>query len=183
MYLPATDRDGEIIEFDASKAEDQADRDRRAEDAFNRSVQAQVYEEGEGADEAAAGGDVYRAQARKVPRRKPPLFAGFDDEESLSGLIKPVVMPEGVKIVSVRTADDLAAISEGEGSIYFFPRGRTQQAHILLEDEQSDAKWTIKVSPLTGRVTIEDGHDELVLPDDRSEQEDELGRRIERRTL
>src|SRR5688500_10292723 len=43
MYLPATDRDGKIVEIDLSKEEDRADRDRRAEEAYNRSLQSQVY--------------------------------------------------------------------------------------------------------------------------------------------
>jgi general secretion pathway protein H len=187
MYLPATDRDGKILEVDEDKLEDQADRDKRAEEAYNRSLQAQVYNEGSGGGGGAegddAGYDPYAAQRRSVPRRRPPLFDSFDDEGSLSELAKPIELPEGVKITYVRTADDLRPITEGEASLFFFPRGRTQEAHIQLEDEGVEARYTIKVQPLTGRVTIVDGHEDLVLPDDPTDEEDELGVRLERRTF
>lgn len=182
MYLPATDRDGRIAEVDESKLQDQADRDKRAEENYNRSVQAQVYAEATGgADDA--GYDPYAAQKRTVPRRRPPLFDSFDDEGSLSDLAKPIQLPEGVKISYVRTADDLRPITEGQASIFFFPRGRTQEAHIQIVDEEVDAHYTIKVQPLTGRVTIVEGEEDLVLPDDPTKEEDELGSRLERRVF
>ena len=85
MYLPATDRDGKIVEIDLSKEEDRADRDRRAEDAYNRSLQSQVYgksqvatpEDGEEADvEAADPDDPMESDAnayRPAPKTVPPL--------------------------------------------------------------------------------------------------------------
>lgn len=185
MYLPATDRDGKIAEIDPSKLEEQAERDKRAEESYNRSLQSEVYGRGsgDGGGGEDAGFDPYAVQTRKVPRRRPPLFESFDDENSLSELKKPIRLPEGVKISYVRTADDFEAITNGEASIFFFPRGRTQQAHIQLEAEDVEAKYTIKVQPLTGRVTIVDGHEDLVLIDDPSDEEDDLGSRLERRTF
>jgi hypothetical protein len=187
MYLPATDRDGKIVEFDESKAEERAERDKRAEESYNRSLQSQVYS----ADPGGGGGsggevsdlDAYKPAPKKVPRRKPPLFSGFEEENAISGMVKPVKLPDGVKIVSVRTDADLKTITEGEASIYFFPQGRTQKAHILIEDDESDAKWTITVAPLTGRVEILEGHEELVLPDDPTDEVDDLGRERGRRTF
>jgi general secretion pathway protein H len=208
MYLPATDRDGKIVEIDFAKEEERADRDRRAEEAYNRSLQSQVYgkgqvampEDGEeagveeaGASPAAAEADpddplesdanAYRPAPKSVPRRKPPLFSSFEEENSISSIAKPIVLPEGVKITYVRTDSDAKPITEGEASIYFFPRGQTQKAHIQLEDEESDGEWTIKVEPLTGRVTIVDGHEDLVLPDDPEDAEDDLGKEFGRRTF
>ena len=185
MYLPATDRDGKIVEFDESKEEERAERDKRAEESYNRSIQSQVYS----ADQAGGSGgqnseyEAYKPAPKKVPRRKPPLFSGFEEENAISGVAKPVKLPEGVRIVSVRTDADLKAITEGEASIYFFPQGRTQKAHVLIEDRESDAKWTITLAPLTGRVEILEGHEELVLPDDPSEEVDDLGNESTRRTF
>ena len=88
---------------------------------------------------------------------------------------------DNFKVVSMRTADDLAPINEGQASLYFFPRGRTQQTHILIEDKSGQNQFTIKIQPLTGRVTIVDGHEELVLPSDQTNKEDDLGRRSETR--
>ena len=184
MYLPATDRDGEVIEVDERKLEEQADRDRRAEEAYNRSIQSNVFEDGGGGTGGdAAGFDVYKPQERKVPRRKPPLFDAFEDEDAISGLAKPVKLPEGVRITYLRTADDLEPITKGQGSIFFFPGGRTQLTHIHIEDEDGANRFTIKVQPLTGRVTIEEGHEDLVLPNDPGDEEDDLGRRLERRVF
>lgn len=182
MYLPATDRDGEIIEIDDRKLEEQADRDLRAEQSFNRSVQAAAYREDEG-DTDGAGAAAYQAQPRKVPRRKKPLFEAFEPENELTGLAKPFSLPEGVKITYVRTADDLLPITKGEASIVFFPRGRTQKAHIHVESDDQVTKYTIKIEPMTGRVTVVDGLEDLVLPDDPTDEEDHLGKEHRRRTL
>jgi general secretion pathway protein H len=190
MYLPATNRDGKIREIDERDLEEQAQRDLRAEQSFNRSVQSAAYR---GGGTGGAGGDdggdtdgdldVYKAQPRKVPRAKPPLFSSFEDENSLSELAKPFKLPEGVKIVYVRTADDLEPITKGKASIYFFPRGRTQKAHIQIASEDGQHEYTIKVEPLTGRVTVGDGLEDLVLPDDPNDEEDALGREFQRRTF
>ncbi|MCA9710429.1 MAG: prepilin-type N-terminal cleavage/methylation domain-containing protein [Myxococcales bacterium] len=185
MYLPATDRDGKIVEIDEGKLEEQADRDKRAEESYNRSLQAEVYGQGTGGDDGGGGvgSDPYATQRRRVPRRRPPLFDSFEDENSLSDLGKPIRLPEDVKIVYVRTADDFEPITKGEASLFFFPRGRTQQAYIQLESEEIEAKYTIKVQPLTGRVTIVDGHEDLLLPEDVTDEEDDRGSRLERRTF
>lgn len=182
MYLPATDRDGKIVEVDEGKLQEQAERDKRAEESFNRSVQAEVFGGGgSGGDDSSY--NPYAAQRRQVPRRRPPLFDSFEEENVLTGLKDPVKLPEGVQIVYVRTADDVAPITKGQASLFFFPRGRTQEAHIQVEAEELEARYTIKVQPLTGRVTIVEGHEDLVLPDDPSDDEDELGKRFERRTF
>lgn len=189
MYLPATDRDGKIVEIDESKEAERADRDRRAEEAYNRSLQSQVYGRGGvgDVDDVADGGsdelDAYKPAPKSVPRRKPPLFSSFEEENAISGIAKPIKLPEGIKVTYVRTDADPQPITEGQASIYFFPRGRTQKAHIQVEDEGTDAKWTIVLEPLTGRVTIEEGHQDLVLPDDPSDEEDDLGKEFGRRTF
>lgn len=181
MYLPATDRDGKIVEFNADKAEQQADRDRRAEESYNRSLQAQLF--GAAGQKGESSSDPFSVSARRVPRRRPPVFEGFKEENALSGLSEPIQLPEGVKIVYVRTADDVKPITTGEASLYFFPRGQTQLAHILLEDKTGDAKWTIKVAPLTGRVTVAEGHEKLELPEEIYEIPDDLGQRGQRRSF
>lgn len=185
MFLPATDRDGKIVEIDEGKLEEQAERDKRAEESFNRSIQAEVYGGGSG---GGGGGDdssynPYAAQRRSVPRRRPPLFDSFEEENVLTGLKDPVKLPEGVKIIYVRTADDVEPITEGQASLFFFPRGRTQEAHIQVEAAELEARYTIKVQPLTGRVTIVEGHEDLELLEDPTDEEDELGQRLERRTF
>ncbi len=196
MYLPATTREGKILKLDQRKLEEQAERDKRAEEAYNRSLQAQVLDRtgpptggvasrDDDDDKQAASNafDPYAPTPRKVPRRKPPLFQGFEDENAVSGLAKPIALPEGMRIVSVRTADDLEKITKGQAGIYMFPQGRTQLAHVQIEDEQSKSFYTVKVQPLTGRVTIVDELEDLRLPDDPRDEEDELGRKKSRRSF
>lgn len=198
MYLPATDRDGKPVVFDPSKAKEREERDKRAEESYNRSLQAMVYSGGaagaavagdgdrSGADAGAgAGGNPYLGGPKKVPRRKPPLFGGFEEENSISGFREPVALPEGVRVVSVRTADDVKPITKGEASVYFFPQGRTQLAHIQVEEirKAKDAepnRFTIIVQPLTGRVEIEEGHIDLVIEEEERRRRDDLGREQDR---
>jgi len=184
MYLPATTRDGEIAEIDEGKLEDQAARDLRAERSFNQSVQAEIVRD-EPAGEVSYEDviDPYKPHPRKVPRRKPPLFQRFKDESALPDLAQRVEFGENFKIVSLQTADDLQPIDSGAASLYFFPRGQTQHAHIQIQDKEGDNEFTIKIAPLTGRVEIVDGFEDLVLPKTPGDQEDALGNRQEKRTF
>lgn len=178
MYMPATDRDGERVEEDADKAADQAARDERAAENYNRSLQSAVYGAGE-EDEL----DPYSAKPKTVPRRRPPLFDSFDSENTISGIGDPIVLPEGVSIVSVRTEHDFEPITEGEAFLYFFPQGRTQMAHIQVEGKDGQDQYTIIIQPLTGRVTIEPELVDLELPEDIIEGEDDLGNKENSRTF
>ena len=187
MYLPATDRDGRPVVYDASKEKDREERDKRAEEAYNRSVQATLFSGGAAgaseADDGAVGGQ-YLGGTKRVPRRKPPLFGGFEEENSLSGFNEPVPLPEGVNVVSVRTADDMVAITKGEAAVYFFPQGRTQLAHIQLEEVREEGnKYTLIIQPLTGQVEIREGLVDLVIEEEERRRRDDLGRDQERRRL
>lgn len=229
MYLPATDRYGRQLVIDPSRVKEREERDKRAEENYNRSLQARVLDAVKGApvgmgpggapigakpgmspgagapgqpgQPAKAGAtpgqpakpgttppssstplDQYAAQPKKVPRQKPPLWGSFQDDNSLSELRKPFKFPAEVKVVAVRTADDLKPITKGEASIYFFPQGHTQMAHIHVQAaDNPEDKYTIVVRPLTGRVEIQEGHLDMALPDDPTAVRDDLGKRQNRR--
>ena len=226
MYLPATDRYGRIKVVDPSREKEKDERDRRAEENYNRSIQARVLAAVKGPSVGKAGGsaigappgapaapskagaapakagapatggspmpgapggsmlDKYAVQAKKVPRRKPPIFGAFDDDNSLSDLKKPFKLPKTVKVVSVQTADDIKPITTGEASIYFFPQGHTQLAHIQVEEiENPENSFTIIIKPLTGRVEVQEGKINLALTDDPNSIRDDLGRRQTRRSF
>ena len=220
MYLPATDRYGRIKVVDPSREKEKEERDRRAEENYNRSIQARVLAAVKGpsntkgagtpigapskaaptkAGAISAGGtpaagappvvgggmlDKYAVQAKKVPRRKPPIFGAFDDDNSLSELKKPFKLPKTVKVVSVQTADDVKPITTGEASIFFFPQGHTQLAHIQVEEiENPENSFTIIIKPLTGRVEVKEGKINLALTDDPNSIRDDLGRRQTRRSF
>lgn len=204
MYLPSTDRNGRIVEIDQRDIEERDARDKAAAESFNDSVLNRLQEipgqilgggdeqaeDGQGGEEGeeAAPQDPYAVTPRAVPRARPPLFSAFKEENALTGLGEPIEFPEGIKVLSVRTDSDLKPIQEGKAYLYFFPSGRTQKAHIILQDEQEAkedeyAGSTIVVSPLTGRVKVLPVIKKLDLPEDFKGGEDDLGRKIERRTF
>lgn len=227
MYLPATDRYGRIKVLDVSREKEKEERDRRAEENYNRSLQARVLAAVKAPSAGMSGGlapqkagqpgqpgapgqpakapapgatpapgtpgapaasttplDKYAIVPKKVPRRKPPMFGGFEDDNSLSSLKKPFSLPKEVKIVSVQTAEDLKPITKGEASIYFFPQGTTQLAYIQIEDAKSpENAFTVIIQPLTGRVEIQEGKIDLKLIEDPTAVKDDLGRRQNRRSF
>lgn len=230
MYLPATDRYGRIKVVDASREKEKDERDRRAEENYNRSLQARVLAAVKspgmpgsagaskigspstpaptktGAAQPTTPGttgatgttgttatstsgtapmtDKYAIAPKKVPRRKPPMFGGFEDDNSLSELKKPFSLPKEARIVSVRTAEDLKPITKGEASIYFFPQGYTQQAHIQIEEVKNpENAFTVVISPLTGKVEIKEGKQDLALIEDPTAIKDDLGRRQGKRSF
>lgn len=186
MYLPSTDRDGELFKPDADKLEDQAERDKQAAESYYSTLAAAVY--GAGGDES----DPYAAQRKDVPRRRPPLFEAFEDDTTLGDLGKPITLPDGVEVLSVQTDADPAPITDGEADLYFFPRGRTQLAAIQIKGKpklservlgEDDIEYTILVQPLTGRVTVESGLVDLELPKIVDAGEDDLGEQAEQRSF
>jgi general secretion pathway protein H len=185
MYLPSTDRNGEIFLPDEKQAERQAERDKAAADSYYSSLAAAVL-----SNDMNAPADPYAVQQREVPRRRPPLFEAFEDDETLAGLGKPIVLPDGVEIISVQTDADPKPLTEGEADLYFFPRGRTQLAAIQLEGDPKlgsrllggdKIEYTILLQPLTGKVTIEPGLVDLELPKVVDDVEDDLGEKTDRR--
>jgi general secretion pathway protein H len=188
MYLPATNRDGEILLRDDKKLEDQAKRDQQAAEAYYSSIAAAVFSN----DESDPYGDPYAVQKKDVPRQRKPLFEAFEADQTLGDLGKPIQFPDGVEILSVQTDADPEPITEGEADLYFFPRGQTQLAAIQLKGRpklgdrmigEDDIEYTILVQPLTGKVTVEAGIVDLELPEVIGDSEDELGEKAERRSF
>jgi len=188
MYLPATDRNGELDLIDQDELEDQAARDAQAAEAYYSSVAAAVFNQSP--DDPF---DPYAVQKKQVPRARPPLFEAFEDEGTLGELGDPIQFPEEVEIVSVQTDSDPEPLVEGEADLYFFPRGRTQLAAIQLRGkpkfrdrvrgQDQDIEYTILVQPLTGKVTVESGLIDLELPDVVGDAEDDLGDKAEQRSF
>ncbi len=186
MYLPATNREGEILEIEEVDIEDRESRDKRAAERYNQSLQSQVLSsDGEGAEANDLEFDPYAAQAQEVPRRRPPLFESFEDEGSLEDLGKVVELPEDVEVLAVRTESDPEPITKGEATLYFFPTGRTQLAYIQLRDrsDEDGDTFTIQIQPLTGKVTIEEGLGEMEFPSDLLKRRGDQGKEAQRRRM
>ncbi len=197
MYLPATDRDGRLTVIDESRQRERDERDKQIAEQYNRSIQGRALGvgarlSGNDTDDAPAADtdleayDPYATPPKTVPRRKPPLFSAFteEDDQSHSELRKPLKFPATTKIKSVRTSDDFKATTEGDAYLYFFPQGRTQQAHIQIvaTADETDG-YTIITHPLTGRIEVKDGLIDLELPTDPRDAEDDLGEREQRRAF
>jgi general secretion pathway protein H len=154
MYMPATNRAGELLIIDEKALADRAKLDERAAEAYYSSLTAAIFSAGEDSN------DPYAVQTRDVPRRRPPLFEAFEADQTLGDLGQPIQFPEGVEILSVQTDADPEPITEGEANLYFFPRGQTQLAAIQIKGKpklrqrilgEDDIEYTILVQPLTGK--------------------------------
>jgi len=179
MLLRAVDREGRTLVRSEAEIEEQRRRDEQAKESYFRAVEALG-----GGGGGTGGYNPYAVRATDVPRRRPPLFESFRAENELSALGKPIELPEGAKIVYVRTAEDPEPITSGQAAIYFFPRGRTQLAHVQIVDERADDEvYTIILAPLTGRVRVVPERVDLSLPEDPHDREDDLGHKTERRTF
>jgi general secretion pathway protein H len=198
MYLPATDREGKIYTLDAEKLKEREERDKRAEESYNASIASKIVPGGApSASASGTGGGMgglfgmlggamgagMTPTPKQVPRRRPPLYAAFEDPGTISVLRAPIKLPEGAKIESVRTDSDPAPLTKGQTALFFYPSGRTQKAHIQIVDGPTETAYTIVVEPLTGRVTVEPGRKPLELPAEVLAGEDDLGRERKRRSF
>jgi general secretion pathway protein H len=189
MYLPATNRNGEILELDERKIADRERRDKAAAEAYYSSLAAAIMAGGDTKD-PYGNPDPYAVRQKDVPRQRPPLFEAFEPDQTLGDLGKPIEFPEGVEIISFQTESDPEPITKGQADLYFFPRGQTQLAAIHLKGRpklgdrlagEDDIEYTILVQPLTGKVTVEPGIIALELPEVLGDVEDDLGKKTERR--
>ncbi len=60
---------------------------------------------------------------------------------------------DGISMHALITPHEVDTRTEGEGSVYFFPGGLTEQAVIQLSDS-SDTVYSIEIHPLTGNARI-----------------------------
>ncbi|MEO6953054.1 MAG: prepilin-type N-terminal cleavage/methylation domain-containing protein [Polyangia bacterium] len=87
------------------------------------------------------------------PRAKRAKFESFQD-----AAIKQVKLKR-VRLFDVYTPRQAEPYRKGRAYLYFFPDGHTERAMIHLSD--GDDFFTLRVSPLTGQVTVHKGQDLL----------------------
>lgn len=115
----------------------------------------------------------------KGPRIPKPEFHAVEESSlSVGGGKGKRKLPTGVRIRSVHTAHDDKARDEGRAYLYFWPGGTTERAVVALDlhgAKDSSQALSLLVAPLTGKVTVKSGVEELVKPEDEaaaSERED-----------
>lgn len=86
------------------------------------------------------------------PETEPPKKESFSDVGSY--LLKPIRLPEGIKIKDVYVEHVGKKIEKGLTAIYFFPNGWVEKAIINLCDEKEEIFYSIEVHSFTGKATI-----------------------------
>ena len=91
--------------------------------------------------------------AEDIPpvERKEPVFTQVD-----SYLLKPTKLPDGIFFKDVYVEHKNFPVDSGQAEIYFFPNGYVQSAIINFRDEDDELIYSLKTSPISGRVSIED---------------------------
>lgn len=75
-------------------------------------------------------------------------------------VLQPRSLRDGLQFHSVHTDNQSRPSTRGKVAIHFYPNGFQQQAIIVLEDRESEAKFSLITEPLTGRVLLFSGHRE-----------------------
>ena len=82
----------------------------------------------------------------------PPQGGGFSGTSSY--LLKPVKLPEGIRIKDVYVAHLDKKVEGGKTAIYFFPNGWVEKAVINLSDEKGESFYSLETFPSTGKTKI-----------------------------
>ncbi len=77
-----------------------------------------------------------------------------------SRTVQPSRLPSGVSFGGVWTSSFSDVVTEQDAYLYFFPAGETQRAVIYIVDSWDNA-YTLDVQPLTGRVRVTSGWEEV----------------------
>jgi general secretion pathway protein H len=114
----------------------------------------------------AEGDKILKGPPIPKPRFAPIDVYGFGDVEG-DKTGKP--LQTGIKFRAVQTTHDDTPRTSGRAYLYFWPGGRTERAAIQLrigDSEESARIVTVTVSPLTGKVGVKAGPQELQVPTD-----------------
>lgn len=115
-------------------------------------------------------GGPEEAQAPKAARRRG--YDSDDAEGSVFGLSRPSYQPKedmilkrkklegNIKFFSVLTPQSERPITSGKATITFFPNGFVERSQIILTDGD-EGYMTMEIAPLTGKVFIESGKQDV----------------------
>jgi len=136
-----------------------------------------------GADPATEAEQTAVAEGERIvkgptaPRPQFSAIAAGDLASHEPGGKRP--LPRGITFREIQTAHDDVPRTEGRAYLYFWSGGQTERAEIQVRigtSEEDSQTLTLSVSPLTGKVSIQNGPVELKLPtDDKEASEREEG--------
>lgn len=121
--------------------------------------------------------DLARSRLEK-PLERPIPRSPFQPIANSSGKVlkRYTAQPvgDGISVHALITPHERDKRTEGEGSVYFFPGGLTEQAVIQLSDS-SETVYSIEIHPLTGNARIHNfAYEPLDDIDDQGEIEDTI---------
>ena len=119
--------------------------DRDRERALEKANEARAEGPRERRSSGNALSELMDAEANRV--ESAAAFSGFDSES-----LGRKTLPAGVR-ATVWTRHQREPTDSGLAYLHFFPQGFTEFAHVKLR--QGDNVWTLVVSPLTGKVSVE----------------------------
>jgi general secretion pathway protein H len=102
----------------------------------------------EGAKLVDANGNLKLGQSKAV-------FKSFKESN-----LKPVELKKAVRVADVYTPKQREPFTSGRAYVYFFPQGFGERAIIHLSDGK-DSYYSLVVHPLTGRVVVRGGYEEI----------------------
>jgi len=97
--------------------------------------------------------------------KAPPTKAGFSS--TVSYLLKPIKLPEGIRIKDVYVAHLGKKLEGGKTAVYFFPNGWVEKAVINLADEKEETFYSLETFPVTGRTKIRTEYKEFQPEEDK----------------
>lgn len=98
------------------------------------------------------------AQARISRPDKPsvgasPFSALTTEDGEVLKRYQNVQVGRGVQVIKLLVPHEPEPVTKGEGSVHFFPGGRTERAVVQLGDGRG-AVYSVELHPLTGRVRV-----------------------------
>lgn len=117
----------------------------------------------EGMESTGEGEGIASPKSEATPEpegAEPPKAAGGFSATG-SYLLKPIKLPEGIRIKDVFVAHAQNKIENGRTAIYFFPNGWVEKAVINLSDDKGEAFYSLETNPSTGKTKIRTEYFEL----------------------
>ncbi len=111
----------------------------------DKSTAASIKEVGAGISEGSA-------EEESQDSETPPPGGTFSGTTSY--LLKPVKLPDGIRIKDVYVAHLDKKVDSGKTAIYFFPNGWVEKAIINLTDEKDENHYSLETFPSTGKTKI-----------------------------
>lgn len=84
----------------------------------------------------------------------PPENSGSGFSQTISTLLKPLKLPENIRVKDVYVAHYGKKIEGGRTALYFFPNGWVEKAVINLTDEKGELFYSIETFSATGKTKI-----------------------------